>query len=158
MSRAAFIVLAEITTFSLSAISQVLPPVADESAGGQRDLETFQRKGASGGARKYVGRPPYSLLAIRRLIELGDPLVVPDLRRAFADEKDPARRQFIAAALVSLNDPDARYFDYVREAARSAISSVLPFPVLLNQANRSVKEPGYRSEFFRAVRKQHLEF
>jgi HEAT repeat protein len=109
-------------------------------------------------ARKYLDRPPYSLLAIRRLIELGDPLVVPDLRRAFADEKDPARRQFIAAALVSLNDPDARYFDYVREAARSAIKSVLPFPVLLNQANRSVKEPGYRPEFYRAVKKQRLDF
>jgi HEAT repeat protein len=158
MRRVIFIVLAGIIAFPVFAISQVLPTGADEAAGDQTNLETFQRMTASELARKYLVQPPYSLLAIRRLIELGDPLVVSDLRRAFADERDPARRQFIAAALVSLNDPDAHYFTYIRDAARLAIHSVLPFPVLLNQAKKSGNEPEYRAEFFRAVKKQQLEF
>jgi HEAT repeat protein len=157
MRRAIFIVLAEILMYTL-AISQVLPAGIDEAAGGQRDLETFQRMTASEVARKYLEHPPYSLLAIRRLIELGDARVVPELRRAFAKEKDPTRRQFIAAALVSLNNRDPQYFDYIQAAARSAIKSALPFPVLLNQANQSGKESGYRPEFLRAVREQQLEF
>jgi hypothetical protein len=117
---------------------------SDQSA----DLEAFSHMSAVEVVRKYFEHPPYRLFAIRRLIELGDPTIAPVLRRAFGEETEVIRRRFIAAALVSLSDPDPDYFIYVADATRPAVESDLPFPLLLSSSEGDSKSNlVYRPEF-----------
>jgi HEAT repeat protein len=75
----------------------------------------------------YFQRPPYPLFAIRRLIELADPAVIPAMRDAFDRETGTLARQLIAATLVRLGETDFRYFDYLARAALVAVNSDLPY-------------------------------
>jgi HEAT repeat protein len=130
---------------------------ADDPTDQQGDLAAFLKMPANEVVRTYFKHPPYRLFAIRRLIELGDPVVSPALHRAFAEETEVTRRRFIAAALVSLRDADSQYFDYVAQAAREAIDSDLPFPVWLSDSLGSGSRPLYRPEFMQLVREDGLE-
>lgn len=125
MRRGILIVVMEFLVLPVLAKSQTNPTDGDQSAHSQQELEIFLKMPASEVVRKYFRKPLYSLLAIRRLIELGDPQVGPDLRRAFAHEEDATRKRFIAAALVSLGDQEEQYFNYVRDAAQIAVHNKL---------------------------------
>jgi hypothetical protein len=115
----------------LAVFAQQCP--GQEPSDSRRELEAFSKMSAVELAQKYFAHPPYRLFAIRRLIELGDSAVVPVLQRAFREETEVTRRRFIAAALVSLVDPDGNYYEYVTDGAREAIKSELPFPVSLSE-------------------------
>lgn len=93
----------------------------------QQLLVEFSQKSPSELLSKYFERPPYPLFVIRRLIDLGDPVVLPNLRLAFEQESSILTRQFLAAALVCLGDTDARYFQYVARAGLDAATSDLPY-------------------------------
>jgi HEAT repeat protein len=122
------------------------------------DLDAFMRLSATEVAQKYFDRQPYRLFAIRRLIELGDPAVVGVLERAFTAETEVIRRCFIAAALVTLRDPNPDYFKYVVDVAYTAIKSDLPFPVFLSSKRSTQSSPAFRPEFLDLVRERGLEF
>jgi HEAT repeat protein len=102
-------------------------------------LTDFSRKPARELVAEYFGGPHYPLFVIHRLMELGDPTVLPALQVAFARERDSSTRQFLAAALVRLGDKDPRYFGYVSEAATRAIRADLPLSL---SAAASVVENG----------------
>jgi hypothetical protein len=104
-----YILLSELVVGPFLVIALEPPPQTGTPSDGRDDLEAFLHMSAVEVSRKYFERPPYRLFAIRRLIELGDPVVVPVLHRAFAGETEVIRRRFIAAALVSLGDPDPDY-------------------------------------------------
>ena len=89
-------------------------------------LTEFSRKSARQLVAEYFGGPPYSLFVIHRLMELGDPAVLPELRTAFEREPNSLTRQFLAAALVKLGDQAPRYFKYVAVAATRAVKNDLP--------------------------------
>lgn len=91
----------------------------------------FVKKSARELLNQYFQGPPYPLFVIRRLIDLADPSVIPDLERAFAQETRNPNRQFLAAALVNLGDRRPEYFDYVASRASRAAESDLPLPVRL---------------------------
>lgn len=93
----------------------------------QRLLREFGESPASELVTKYFQGPPYPLFVIRRLIDLGDPQVIPALRAAFSLETDPVPRQFLAAALVRLADPDPQYFSYLAKLGRDAVTNDLPY-------------------------------
>src|SRR5262245_49140689 len=110
MKKVFYILLTDLVVVPFLA-SQELPHPAEAPRDQPGDLQAFSHMSAVEIAHRYFERPPYRLFAVRRLIELGDPVVVPVLHRAFADESEVIRRRFIAAALVSLGDPN--YFDYL---------------------------------------------
>jgi hypothetical protein len=105
-------------------------------------LLQFSQQSASQLVARYFQGPPYPLFVIRRLIDLADPEVMPDLRDAFSRETQPLARQSLAAALVRLGDPDSQYFDYLAAWARDAVSSDLPYPCGLSRGTM----PGGRAE------------
>ena len=148
MRFAVLIAQLEIATLSVCAGGQASNRV-EPSPGSQPQLEAFLKLSADDVARKYLDHPPYSLLAIRRLIELADPAVKPALRHAFEEEGDVSRRQFIAAALVRLRDQDDLYFNYVQDAARAAINSPLPHLGPTAQTTRRIvgSQRAYGPEF-----------
>ena len=140
----------------LAVFAQQCP--GQEPSDSRRELEAFSKMSAVELTQKYFDHPPYRLFAIRRLIELGDPAVVPVLQRAFGEETEVTRRRFIAAALVSLSDPDGNYYAYVTDGAREAIKSELPFPVPLSESVDSKSRPHYRRDFLEAVQTRGLDF
>jgi HEAT repeat protein len=151
-----YVILTELVALPLLAIAQELSGnAAGSPTDHQEELKAFLQKPAGEVARKYFEHPPYRLFAIRRLIELGDAVVTPALRRAFAEETEVTRRRFIAAALISLGDADPQYFDYVAQGARDAVDSQLPFPVLLSGSLTSTTS--YRREFVQFVEEHGLE-
>lgn len=90
-------------------------------------LLAFSQKSAPELVSHYFNLSSPPLFVIRRLINLGDPRVIPALRDAFERETQPLIREFLAAALDRLGDPDVRYFDYVAGAALDAINADIPF-------------------------------
>jgi hypothetical protein len=151
------LLLSQLIMLPLPIIAQERPRHIETSAEQRDDLEAFSRMSAVEVARQYFEQPPYRLFAIRRLIELGDPVVLPVLHR-FASETDVTRRGFIAAALVSLGDADADDFEYLADLARQAVKSDLPFPVPLSGAGGPSVNPVYRPEFLELVNERGLEF
>jgi HEAT repeat protein len=115
------------TPISLAA-QQAAASVTQEAQG---ELAAFQGKSAHEILQQHFHGPPFPLFVIRRFIELGDPLVISALEGAFAQETSEITRQFLAAALVSLGDPDPQYYNYVASAAAAAVASDLPLPVRL---------------------------
>lgn len=97
----------------------------------QQLTDTFTNKLPAEILKDYFSEPPYPIFAIRRLIDLGDPLVIPRLEQAFEKERRDPGREFLAAALVELGDSKATYYAYVSTRARCAVASTLPFPVRL---------------------------
>ncbi len=76
---------------------------------------------------KYFDLPSIPVFVIRRLMNLGDPRVIPALREAFDRQPKPLTRAFVAAALVRLGDTDSRYFDYAAESALDAVNNGVPY-------------------------------
>lgn len=152
-----YVILTGLVALPLVATAQAQSRDTAEAVTDRKDLVAFLQEPAGEIARKYFEHRPYPLFAIRRLIELGDPAVIPVLHQAFAAETGVTRRQFIAAAVVSLGDPDPQYFEYVAQAAREAIGNDLPFPVLLNGSNGSRLKTAYRPEFVRLVQEHGLD-
>jgi hypothetical protein len=153
-----YILLSELVVVPLLVMAQESPHHSEAPRDQPDDLDVFSRMSAVEVAHKYFEIAPYHLFAIRRLIELGDAVVVPVLRRAFRDETEVTRRRFLAAALVSLGDPDPDYFKYVANAARQAIKSDLPFPVSMSDTGDSKSNPRYRPKFLELVQERGLEF
>jgi HEAT repeat protein len=116
-----------LTVFSVWSPSQqqTLDQHADQSD--QQLLLQFSQQSASQLVARYFQGPSYPLFVIRRLIDLADPRVMPDLRDAFFRESQALTRQSLAAALVRLRDPDSQYFDYLAAWARDAVASDLPY-------------------------------
>jgi HEAT repeat protein len=100
-------------------------------------LAAFLNKPVGELLRDYFQDPPYPLFAIRRLIDLGDPVAIPSLERAFNREGQELIRQFLAAALVRLGDSNPEYFEYFARRAETAVASDLPFPVQLGTRPQS---------------------
>ncbi len=123
------LVLLVLAAESLSLMAQV--PTEPRPTPDRELRVDFLKKSGPQLVSEYFQGPPYPLFVILRLIELGDPAVVPDLERAFEIEAYNPTREFIAAALVSLGDKQSRYFDYVARYAGIAVASDLPFPVQL---------------------------
>src|SRR5215831_17937673 len=149
MKNVFYILLSELVLVPFLVTSQELPRPAESARDQPGDLQAFSHMSAVAIGDRYFERPPYRLFAIRRLIELGDPVVVPVLQRAFADETEVTRRRFIAATLVSLGD--LNYFDYLADAAREAIKSDLPFPFPLSGRGESKSNPPFRPHFLQLV-------
>jgi hypothetical protein len=115
------------TVFSVSSPAQQQPLGQHADQSDQQLLLQFSQQSASQLVARYFRGPPYPLFVIRRLIDLADPWVIPDLRDAFSRETQPLTRQSLAAALVRLRDLDSQYFDYLAAWARDAVSSDLPY-------------------------------
>jgi hypothetical protein len=103
----------------------------------QQLLDTFTNKLPEEILQDYFKDPPYPIFAIRRLMDLGDPSVIPRLEQAFEKERHDPAREFLAAALVELGDSKATYYNYVLTRAETAITSTLPLPVRLGARTSS---------------------
>lgn len=103
----------------------------------QQLTDTFIEKSPIELLNDYFKEPPYPIFAIRRLMDLGDPVVIPRLEQAFTRERHDPAREFIAAALVNLGDPGPTYYAYVATRAESSVMSDLPFPVELGGRTQS---------------------
>lgn len=138
LGTAARIFLLTSTVYAMKAPACLGREVASRmSQSDHQILAEFHRKSAVEVLRAYFREPPYPLFAIRRIIELGDPVVIPELEHAFAREQRDPGRQFLAAALVSLGDSHPEHFDYLADRARIAVASDLPFPVQLGAGHQS---------------------
>ena len=102
-----------LTISGLSCLAQDKPIRERGDQADQKILRELAKSPANELVAKYFQGPPYPLFVIRRLIDLGDPQVIPALHAAFSLETDPVSRQFLAAALVRLADPDPKYFSYL---------------------------------------------
>lgn len=118
---------AVVAVVSVQGFAQQQPQRKSEDETGSQLLREFTRESAKELANQYLERPPYPLSVIRRLIDLGDPVVIPALRHAFTSETEALTRQFLAAALVRLGDTDPEYFGHVAASATMAVASDLPF-------------------------------
>jgi hypothetical protein len=135
------------TTFSvLSMGQQQIPDRPDEQRpndhSDQQVLVQFSKQSARQLVARYFRGPPYPLFVIRRLIDLDNSAVLPDLREAFSHEMQPLTRQALAAALVRLRDPDPQYFDYLSASAREAVTSDIPYSCDLSEATMSEGRTG----------------
>jgi hypothetical protein len=74
-------------------------------------LHDFMTQTAGELIEHYFRTPPYPIFAIRRLMEIGNPVVIPDLEQAFTREHREPAREFLAASLVDLGDSKPEYFD-----------------------------------------------
>jgi hypothetical protein len=104
-------------------------------------LHDFATQTAGEIVEHYFRTPPYPIFAIRRLLEIGNPVVIPDLEQAFEREHREPAREFLAASLVDLGDTKSEYFDFVATRAATAVSSDLPFPVQLGARTQGVESP-----------------
>lgn len=103
----------------------------------QQLTDNFNKKSPIELLNDYFKEPPYPIFAIRRIIDLGDPIVIPRLEQAFTRERHDPAREFIAAALVNLGDPEPAYYAYVAARAENSVMSDLPFPVQLGVRTQS---------------------
>ena len=103
----------------------------------------FRRYSAQQIVEKFFREPPYDLTAIHRLVELEDPSAIPALKTAFDQDHRDVTRLYLAAALVSLREPDPRFFAYLLEVATEAVNNDMPFPM-----------PGSKED---AVFREHFE-
>lgn len=137
----AFLIFACITVAAwahcgLTHVMNTAPNLAiaqQQSAAGQPTdqqlLQGFMRKSPDEILADYFHGPPYPIFAMRRLIDIGNPVVIPRLEEAFSRERRDPAREFLAATLVDLGDPKPKYFGYIAERATTAVTSDLPFPV-----------------------------
>ncbi len=147
-SLVAWIVL---TLFAFSAFAQRHHPT--EQSSDQQLLYAFMSKSPKEILHDYFHNPPYPIFAIRRLIDIGDPSVIPCLEQAFARQRQEPAREFLAAALVELGDVKPEYFDYVAARAKIAATSDLPFPVRLDaRIRRGATLPPLKPAFSHWVR------
>jgi HEAT repeat protein len=105
-------------------------PQENRDAQNRADSElarAFSEKSAPELVNSYFDLPSIPLLVIRRLMNFGDPRVIPALRNAFDRERQPLTREFLAAALVRLGDKDSRYFDYAAGEALDAVNNGVPY-------------------------------
>jgi hypothetical protein len=115
-------------------LSTAAQNISNEPAASDKQVQAaFLKKSSRELLNQYFQSPPYPLFVTRRLIDLGDPVAISDLERAFKRETRSANRQFLAAALVSLGDRRPEYFDYIASHATRAAQSDLPFPVHLER-------------------------
>lgn len=128
-SLAAWIIL---TLIAFPAFAFVQQQNATGQSADQQLLHAFMSKSSNEILHDYFHNPPYPIFAIRRLIDIGDPSVIPGLEQAFARQSQEPAKEFLAAALVDLGDVKPEYFDYVADRAKSAVTSDLPFPVRLD--------------------------
>ncbi len=117
----------------LLAVSALVPALAQQprKAQAQSDqdaLVAFLQQSAPELVSHYFDLPRTPIFVIRRIIDLGDPRVVPALAEAFDRETEPLPREFLAAALVRLGDTDHLFFEYVAAAAVDAAKSDIPYP------------------------------
>jgi hypothetical protein len=122
----------------------------------QQLLDQFSQASAADLVARYFKGPPYPLFVIRRLIDLADPVVRPDLQDAFSRETQPLPRQSLAAALVRLRDPDAQYFDYLAAAAQDAVSSDLPYSCGSSKATTAKESTESPSELIAWARAHNI--
>jgi hypothetical protein len=96
---------------------------------GQDEIDKFYAMKTPELSRRYLtGPPPYNLVAIQRIIELGDASAMNFLVRAFPLETEADTKLFIATALVHFRHPDRKYFDYLIATVRPAIENDMPYP------------------------------
>jgi HEAT repeat protein len=107
----------------------------------QQLLHEFMMRTPDEIVEHYFRAPPYPIFAIRRLMEIGGPAVIPDLEQAFTRERGEAAREFLAAALIDLGDTKQEYFDYVATRAATAVASGLPSPVQLGTREEPAGSP-----------------
>lgn len=119
-------VLATVVLLSAAASAQNDKSASSGNRSDEVALADFSRKSAHELIKEYFGGPPYPLFVIHRLMELGDPAILPTLRIAFERARYNSTRQFLAAALVRLGDKNPRFFKYTAEAAARAVKSDLP--------------------------------
>jgi hypothetical protein len=121
-------------------------------------LHDFTTQTAEELVEHYFRTPPYPIFAIRRLMEIGNPVVIPDLEQAFTREHGEPAREFLAASLVDLGDTKPEYFDYVATRAATAVSSDLPFPVQLGTRKPpAASPPPLKVAFVHWVRLHNIE-
>ncbi len=142
--RLKLILLCGLATLVSLAAQETALVTAQEAQG---ELAAFQRKSARELLQQHFHGPPFPLFVIRRLIELGDPLVIPTLEGAFAQETSEITRQFLAAALVSLGDPDPQYYNYVANAAATAVATIYVSCGLVAPKHRILLLPHGRLHF-----------
>lgn len=119
----------------------------------QEQLRAFMSKSPNELLRGYFRNPPYPIFAIRRLIDIGDPTVIPCLEEAYARQSQEPAKEFLAAALVDLGARKPEYFDYVADRAKIAVASDLPFPVRLDaRIQRGATLPPLKPSFTHWVR------
>lgn len=128
---------------------------AIEPLSDQQLLAAFMRKPVGALLNDYFQGPPYPLFAIQRVIDIGNPVAIPSLERAFSQEVHEPAREFLAAALVSLGDPKPEYFEHVARRAATAVASDLPFPVQLGARPQSGEGPPPHSSAFLSWVRQH---
>lgn len=121
-------------------------------------MQEFLRKSSTEIVNGYFQQPPYPIFAMRRLIDIGDPAVIPRLEEAFSlESRDPAK-EFLAATLVDLGDEKTAYFDYVAMQASTAAASDLPFPFQLGTRIRDGDSlPPLKRVFVLWVKKHHAD-
>ncbi|MDT7811282.1 MAG: hypothetical protein QOJ42_1198 [Acidobacteriaceae bacterium] len=122
-------------------------------------LHDFMTQTAGELIEHYFRTPPYPIFAIRRLMEIGNPVVIPNLEQAFTREHREPAREFLAASLVDLGDSKPEYFDYVATRAATAVSSDLPFPVQLGTRKppAAASPPPLKVAFVHWVRLHNIE-
>lgn len=113
---------------SILLAARALLPAQESLSGTASDpLDAFMRQSAPELVDHYFDLPTIPVFITRRLIDLGDPRAIPGLRDAFEREAKPLNREFIAAALVRLSDPNPRYFNVVVRGTLDALSDEVPY-------------------------------
>ncbi len=121
-------------------------------------LRDFMAKSPGEILADYFRSPPYPIFAIRRLMDIGDPVVIPRLEQAFKRERREPAQEFLAAALVDLGDPKPEYFDFVAARAEVAVTSDLPFPIQLGSHIRpGASLPPFKNAFLTWVRRHDVD-
>lgn len=155
-SLVAWIVLALLLALPNLAIAQQ-QTAAGQSAD-QQLLHAFMAKSSKEILNDYFQGPPYPMFAIRRLMDIGDPAVIPRLEQSFARQRQEPVREFLAAALVDLGDVKPEYFNYVAARAKIAVTSDLPFPVRLDARIRpGARLPPLKIAFIHWVRQHDVD-
>lgn len=118
--------------------AEKVPPISIAAERWER-WERFKAMSASEVLERLDPNAP-DLIVVNRLADLGDPVAIPALEQAFERSDDSSTRGVVAAALVGLGAQDERYFTYLENRAKAALSGGIPFPHHYDEQGRLVTD------------------
>ena len=112
---------------------------------------------------KAVGQEPAGTSAEKagwkqaaELLKRGDRRAIPVLEELFQREGKKLQKQQVAMLLVTLGEPDEKYFDFLAGYAREAVEINVPYPRKIDRDGKPVKEE-YSQEFLEWCKNNKVE-